>query len=107
VRIAMLDSMISYLWPEAMPSLTFVGEELDPSDGEVGPDLIFATQDRYITAGALSDDEWAGMCRTLNREGLCPITSVCLKNRFPAAKRGPARLLTKWRGATIGYRGGD
>ncbi len=70
VRLAMLDSMIAYLWPEAMPSLTFVGDEQDPSDGEVGPDLVFATQDRYITAGALSDDEWAGMCRALNREEL-------------------------------------
>jgi len=70
VRITMLDSMISYLWPEAMPSLTFVGEEQDPSDGELGPDLVFATQDRYITAAALSDDEWAGMCRALNRDDL-------------------------------------
>jgi crotonobetainyl-CoA:carnitine CoA-transferase CaiB-like acyl-CoA transferase len=70
VRIAMLDSMISYLWPEAMPSLTFVGEEQDPSDGDLGPDLVFATQDRYITASALSDDEWAGMCRALKREDL-------------------------------------
>jgi crotonobetainyl-CoA:carnitine CoA-transferase CaiB-like acyl-CoA transferase len=70
VRLAMLDSMIAYLWPEAMPSLTFVGDEEDPSDGEAGPDLVFATQDRYITAGALSDDEWAGMCRALNREEL-------------------------------------
>jgi crotonobetainyl-CoA:carnitine CoA-transferase CaiB-like acyl-CoA transferase len=70
VRLTMLDSMISYLWPEAMQSLTFVGEERDPSDGELGPDLVFATQDRYITAGALSDDEWAGMCRALNREDL-------------------------------------
>src|ERR1700683_536014 len=70
VRVAMLDAMISYLWPEAMPSLTLVGEERDPSDGDVGPDLIFAAQDRYITAGALSDDEWAGMCRALNREDL-------------------------------------
>jgi crotonobetainyl-CoA:carnitine CoA-transferase CaiB-like acyl-CoA transferase len=67
VRLAMLDSMIAYLWPEAMPSLTFVGDEQDPSDGEVGPDLVFATQDRYITAGALSDDEWAGMCRAESR----------------------------------------
>jgi crotonobetainyl-CoA:carnitine CoA-transferase CaiB-like acyl-CoA transferase len=57
VRIAMLDAMISWLWPEAMPSLTMVGDERDPSDGEVGPDLIFATQDRYITAGALSDED--------------------------------------------------
>jgi crotonobetainyl-CoA:carnitine CoA-transferase CaiB-like acyl-CoA transferase len=70
VRLSMLDAMISYLWPEAMPSLTFVGVETDPSDGEVGPDLVFATQDRYITAAALSDDEWAGMCRALNREEL-------------------------------------
>jgi crotonobetainyl-CoA:carnitine CoA-transferase CaiB-like acyl-CoA transferase len=66
----MLDAMIAYLWPEAMPSLTFVGDEQDPADGEVGPDLVFATRDRYITAGALSDQEWAGLCRALKREDL-------------------------------------
>jgi crotonobetainyl-CoA:carnitine CoA-transferase CaiB-like acyl-CoA transferase len=70
VRVAMLDAMIAYLWPEAMPSLTFVGEEQDPSGGDIGPDLVFATQDRYITAAALSDDEWVGMCRALNRQDL-------------------------------------
>ena len=70
VRIAMLDTMIAYLWPEAMPSLTFVGDEIDPSEGEIGPDLVFATQDRYITAAAVSDDEWAGICRALNRQDL-------------------------------------
>jgi crotonobetainyl-CoA:carnitine CoA-transferase CaiB-like acyl-CoA transferase len=70
VRIAMLDAMISYLWPEAMASLTFVGNEIDPSEGDLGPDLVFAAQDRYLTAAALSDDEWAGMCRALNRPDL-------------------------------------
>ena len=70
VRIAMLDAMIAYLWPEAMASLTVVGQEQDPSEGELGPDLIYASRDRYITAGALSDDEWAGMCRALNRVDL-------------------------------------
>ena len=70
VRLSMLDTMISYLWPEAMPSMTFVGDETDPSDGEMGPDLVFTTQDRYITAAALSDDEWAGICCALNREEL-------------------------------------
>jgi len=35
VRISMLDAMISYLWPEAMPSLTLVGEERDPADGDM------------------------------------------------------------------------
>ena len=70
VRIAMLDAMISYLWPEAMASLTFVGDEIDPSEGDQGPDLVFAAQDRYLTAAALSNDEWAGMCRALNRQDL-------------------------------------
>ncbi|HYR78409.1 MAG TPA: CoA transferase [Candidatus Dormibacteraeota bacterium] len=70
VRLSMLDTMISYLWPEAMPSMTFVGNETDPSDGEMGPDLVFTTQDRYITAAALSDDEWSGICRALNRQDL-------------------------------------
>ncbi|MGA6973739.1 MAG: CoA transferase [Candidatus Binatus sp.] len=70
VQLSMLNTMIAYLWPEAMPGLTFVGDEVDPSDGELGPDLVFTTQDRYITAAALSDDEWAGMCRSLNREDL-------------------------------------
>lgn len=70
VRISMLDAMISYLWPEAMTSLTFVGHEIDPSEAELGPDLVFAAQDRYLTAAALSDNEWAGMCGALNRQDL-------------------------------------
>jgi hypothetical protein len=50
----MLDAMISYLWPEAMASLTFVGEERDPSDADLGPDLVSAARDRYLTAAAVS-----------------------------------------------------
>ena len=100
VRIAMLDAMISYLWPEAMPSLTFVGDERDPSEGETGPDLVYATRDRYITAGALSDDEWAGMCRALNREDL--IDDPRFKTARDRAVNGVARReitaaeLEKW-----------
>jgi len=70
VRIAMLDAMVAYLWPEAMATLTFVGNEIDPSEADQGPDLVFAAQDRYLTAAALSDDEWTGMCRALNRRDL-------------------------------------
>ena len=94
VQIAMLDSMIPYLWPEAMPSLTFIGEEQDPSEGELGTDLIFATQDRYITAGALSDEEWAGMCRASKREDLID------DPRFKSRKAPKLRL--KWNCCSIG-----
>ena len=105
VRIAMLDAMISYLWPEAMPSLTFVGEEQDPSDGEVGPDLVFATQDRYITAGALSDDEWAGMCRALKREDLIDdprFKTAHLRSKNAVERREIATAeLEKWMASEI------
>ena len=33
-------------------------------------DLVFETQDRFITAGAISDSEWAGLCRAIQREDL-------------------------------------
>ena len=105
VRIAMLDAVIAYLWPEAMPSLTYVGDERDPSDGEVGPDLIFATQDRYVTAGALSDQEWAGMCRAFNREDLIDdprFKTARLRTVNAVARREiMSAELEKWKGDEI------
>ena len=70
IRVAMLDTMIAYLWPEAISSLSFVGKELDPARGQMGLDLVFKTRDGYITAGALSDAEWTGMCAALDRADL-------------------------------------
>ena len=59
--------MFAYLWPEGMARYTFADRAPEPSRGEASPDLIYRTQDGYITAGALSDKEWQGMCRALDR----------------------------------------
>ena len=67
VKLAMLDTMVAYLWPEGMARYTFADRPLEPMKGEASPDLIYLTQDGYITAGALSDKEWRGMCRALDR----------------------------------------
>ena len=67
VRLAMLDAVVSFLWPEGMAYHTFVrnGEAVSrPPDTR---DLIFETADGYITAGAMSDKEWAGMVRALDK----------------------------------------
>ena len=105
VRLAMLDTMVAFLWPEASSSLSFVGNERDPARGQMGLDLVFKTADRYITAGAVSDKEWQGLCRALNR------TDLVLDERFatPAARSvnvGQRRALmaeeiAKWRSAEI------
>ena len=41
IRLAMLDTMIGYLWPEAMTQYTVVGRETTTPDPTARPDLIF------------------------------------------------------------------
>lgn len=67
VDVAMLDALVSFLWPEGLVGLTFVGNEANVKRGQRTRDLIYQTQDGYITAGALSNREWEGMCRALNK----------------------------------------
>ncbi|NIP14586.1 MAG: CoA transferase [Pseudomonadales bacterium] len=68
VKLAMLDTMVAYLWPEGMSGFTFIGKEVKAARAQFAQDLIFATTDGFITAGAVSDAEWQGMCRALERE---------------------------------------
>jgi len=70
VRLAMLDTMISYLWPEAMTQYTVVGREASTADPVSRPDLIFETTDGYITVGTISDSEWRGFCAAAERRDL-------------------------------------
>ena len=70
IRLSMLDTMIAYLWPEGMSGLNFVGNEIDPARAQMGLDLVFETLDGHITAAAVADTEWAGLCRSLRREEL-------------------------------------
>ncbi len=65
VKLAMLDTMVSYLWPEGMTGQTLVGKEVQSARAQLSPDLIFQTTDGYITAGAVSNIEWRGMCTAL------------------------------------------
>lgn len=68
IRLSMLDTMISFFWAEGMAGLVYGEREFDVRKLQGTQDLIYKAKDRYITAGAVSDAEWAGMCRALNRE---------------------------------------
>lgn len=71
IRLAMLDTMVAYLWPEGMGGFTLVGKEVKNNRAQLSPDLIFQTEDGYITAGAMSNKEWTGLCTALgHREWL-------------------------------------
>src|SRR5258706_16057072 len=63
IQVAMLDAMISYLWPEGMMQYTVIGNEATAADPNDRPDLVFKTSDGYLTAGTISDSEWQGFCK--------------------------------------------
>ncbi len=64
VRLAMLDAVISFLWPEGMADLTFTASTTQ-SARRKSRDLIFETADGYITCGANSNAEWKGLAKAL------------------------------------------
>lgn len=63
IQVAMLDAMISYVWPEGMMQYTVVGGEAAAQDPKDRPDLVFKTLDGYMTCGTISDSEWQGFCK--------------------------------------------
>ena len=67
IQLSMLDAMVSFFWPEGMSGITFVGDEIDVTKYQGTMDLIYETANGYITAGAVSDAEWRGMCNALNK----------------------------------------
>jgi len=67
VRLAMLDAVISFIWPESMAGYTFIGPDRAITRPPNTRDLVFQTADGFITCGAVSDSEWAGLCRALER----------------------------------------
>lgn len=70
IELSMLDSMISFFWPEGMAGIVFAENEVDVRKLQGSQDLIYEAKDRFITAGAVSDAEWQGMCKSLEREDL-------------------------------------
>ncbi|MBV1796520.1 CoA transferase [Siccirubricoccus sp. G192] len=67
VRLAMLDAVVAYLWPEGMAGYSLVGQEEVADRAQSAPDLVFRTRDGYIAVGTVSDAEWRGLCRVLEK----------------------------------------
>lgn len=75
IRLAMLDAMVAFLWPEAMADHAIPGRK--KASGPPGPDLVFRTADGYITVGTVSNAEWRGLCAALQRPDLIDDPRFC------------------------------
>jgi crotonobetainyl-CoA:carnitine CoA-transferase CaiB-like acyl-CoA transferase len=67
VRLSMLEAVLAFLWASDMSGQTFVGDEPARQEAASAIDLIYETADGYITAAALTDRQWAGLARALER----------------------------------------
>ena len=71
VTVAMIDAMIALTWPNMMANNMLVDED-DNNSAPTGParrgELIFRTTDGYITAAAVSEAEWQGLCHAVDKQ---------------------------------------
>lgn len=70
IKISMLEATIAFLWPEGMGGLVFADQEMDIKRTYSSIDLIYETQDGYMTISIISDKEWQAVCSALDREDL-------------------------------------
>ena len=71
VRLSMLEAVVAFLWPSDMVQQTFVGagDRYGPVRQEAASaiDLIYETADGYITAAVVTDRQWQGLVRALEK----------------------------------------
>jgi len=67
IKISMLDTLIGFLWGSDMGGHTFVGDELETENAQSFIDLIYETQDGYISVAVQSDKEWKNLCAAFDK----------------------------------------
>jgi crotonobetainyl-CoA:carnitine CoA-transferase CaiB-like acyl-CoA transferase len=67
VRLSMLEAAVAFLWSSDMSGQTFVGDEPTEQEAASSIDLIYETSDGYITAAVVTDRQWQGLTRALDK----------------------------------------
>ncbi len=67
IRLSMLEAVVAFLWPSDMSGQTFVGDEPPEQEAASAIDLIYETADGYITAAVVTDRQWQGLTRALDK----------------------------------------
>ncbi|MEM8838727.1 MAG: CoA transferase, partial [Pseudomonadota bacterium] len=67
IHLSMFDTIVAFLWGSDMGGHTFVGDECKREASQSFIDLIYETQDGYISVAVQSDKEWRNLCAALNK----------------------------------------
>ena len=68
VRLSMLDAILQFLWVSDYGAQTFPDADVSNQAAASFIDLIYETKDGYMTVAVMSDREWHGLCKALERE---------------------------------------
>ena len=68
VRMSMLDAILQFLWASDFGAQTYPDAEVSDQEAASFIDLIYQTKDGYMTVAVMSDREWHGLCKALERE---------------------------------------
>lgn len=67
VRLSMLDAVLAFLWASDMGAQTYVGEKVSQRTAASFIDLIYETQNGFMTAAVMTNKEWAALTRAVER----------------------------------------
>jgi crotonobetainyl-CoA:carnitine CoA-transferase CaiB-like acyl-CoA transferase len=67
VRLAMLDTVVSFLWSSDMGGHTFVGDELEMEHAQSFIDLIYETADGHVSIAVVQNKDWQGLAAAVGR----------------------------------------
>jgi crotonobetainyl-CoA:carnitine CoA-transferase CaiB-like acyl-CoA transferase len=67
VRLSMLDAVLAFLWASDMGAETYVGDGAPTRTAASFIDLIYETEDGFITVAVMSNKEWVALTRALER----------------------------------------
>ena len=70
VRLSMLDAVLNFLWASDMGGQTFIDNPVTSQAAASFIDLIYETEDGYMTVSTMTNKEWASLTRAFDRPDL-------------------------------------
>ncbi len=67
IELSMLDSVLSFVWPEGMAYHTFVSPDLPKAKPVARRDLVYATADGHIMISTVAHREWVAFCEAAEK----------------------------------------
>ena len=65
VRLSMLEAVLAFLWPSDMGDQTFVGDEPATQEKASATDLVYETNDGWITVAVQTNAQWIALTEAL------------------------------------------